>query len=238
MILLQPRFVNKDVDIFFGTKLNNKSSSQEFIFDYLDHIYKITNIRRFILMHQIHGTNIQEIRDTRFLRKRNIYYNIINQTDGLYSSKKGIALTIKTADCMPVFIVSGDFAAALHMGWRGALQKIVYKYINHITNKIGIGREKIMVITGPHIRECCYSVGPEMIKQFKSEGYITSRIFTTKNKTIYLNLESTLREQIIACNIPKENIFNTSLCTSCLNTLFYSHRKGDKGRNISFIIRK
>ncbi|MCX7958467.1 MAG: laccase domain-containing protein, partial [Deltaproteobacteria bacterium] len=116
-------------------------------------------------------------------------------------------------------------------------KRIVEKYIKNILFKERISPDRISVVAGPHIRKCCYSVGRELTVQFSTAGYDNNCIFESRENQIYLSLESVLNEQLKACDISKDNIVYVRLCTSCMNSLFYSHRKGDKGRNINLIIR-
>jgi copper oxidase (laccase) domain-containing protein len=48
-----------------------------------------------------------------------------NEADGLYSLDLEVPLAIKTADCLPIFILGKKGVSLLHAGWRGVHQKIV-----------------------------------------------------------------------------------------------------------------
>ncbi len=238
MILLEPNFVNTDFRIYFGTRIRHSDYSEKFINSYLTKINKITGIDKFILMEQIHSATIRRILSTGFRKYKNISYSVMKRTDGIYTDRKGIALCIKTADCMPVFVIADNTAAAIHMGWRGAQSRIVEIFIQLILFPKKIPPERIHLIIGPHIRDCCYSVGQEIIYKFEENGYKTDTIFRPTGEKPFLSLEASLYEQAEKCGIPSKNIFSTNICTSCLNNLFYSYRNGDRGRNISLIIRK
>ena len=49
--------------------------------------------------------------------------------DGLITKKKGLALSVLTADCAPILIYDKKtkMIGAIHAGWKGALKKIVVK---------------------------------------------------------------------------------------------------------------
>lgn len=237
MILLEPSFVNSDFRIYFGTRINRNDYSSDFIYEYLNQIYDATRINKFVLMNQIHSTNIKNIANPHFTKAKNINKVDIKMTDAIYSSQRGIALCVKTADCMPVFIISGNIAGAIHMGWRGAKERIVEKFIESVLYKKGLKPDQITIITGPHIKGCCYKVGEDLIKEFQNKGFDTKRLFKKRRNNIYLSLIDSLYQQTENCKIPHQNVLNTRICTSCLNSLFYSYRKNDSGRNISFIIR-
>ncbi len=237
MLLLEPLFVNSDFRIYFGTRINRNDYSSDFIYEYLNQIYDLTGIKKFVLMNQIHSTNMKYIMNPHFTKIQNINQVEVKITDAIYSSLRNIALCVKTADCMPVFIISGNIAGAIHMGWRGAKDRIVEKFIKSVLYKRGFKPDQITIITGPHIQECCYKIGEDLIKEFQNKDFDTKRLFKKRKNNIYLSLIDALYQQTENCKIPHQNVLNTRICTSCLNSLFYSYRKSDLGRNISFIIR-
>lgn len=238
MILLEPLFVNKDFKIIFGTRTDINEYSNAVVEDYLTQIYNETGAGKFVLMEQIHSARFEEISALRFKRTGSISVMTIKDCDGIYTRRKGLALSVKTADCMPVFVIAGDIYAAIHMGWRGAQKRIVEKFIKRVLLKKGIRLDEISIISGPHIMDCCYSVGNDLLNEFKKGGYNLRNIFIKRDAKIFLSLKNALTEQLDSCGIPIENRKNTDLCTSCLNSIFYSHRRGDSGRNISLIYSK
>lgn len=237
MILLEPKFVNKEIRIIFGTREEKTDNLKDSILNYLQILADQTGIKKFALMHQIHGTTIKEIKNIRFKKYKKISYHFEENTDSIWTNKNDVALCIKTADCMPVFIVTEELIAAIHMGWRGARDRIVEKFIKDILLNKNIKSESIKIICGPHIRECCYSVGKDLIEEFEKNYYKTKTLFLRRKKKIFLNLEEALYQQAASCGILNANITNMKLCTHCLNSIFYSYRRGDSGRNISLIIK-
>ena len=71
---------------------------------------------------QVHGTDIREVTERpasgRFLQPG---AEPFPKSDGLVTSSRGRALTLLTADCLPVAIAAADGSrlALLHAGWRG-----------------------------------------------------------------------------------------------------------------------
>lgn len=238
MILLQPNFVNRDLFIYFGTRDTNFLPNGISPNDTLDQISKVISINKFVLMEQVHSTNIKEIIKPKFKSYKGIFFTTIRKSDGIYTKQRGIALSIKTADCIPVFIVAEGFIAAIHMGWRGAQKRIVENFIKLHLYPRHIQPNRIFIFAGPHIRSCCYEIRDDVRSEFKNSNHKMEKIFLLKDNKIYMNLEASLFEQAEACDIPYDNIHCIKICTSCLNELFYSHRKGDKGRNISIIFKK
>ncbi len=59
--------------------------------------------------------------------------------DGLITSDKGILLTIRIADCLPVLMVDPQqrVVAAVHSGWRGALARVIEKAVGDMRRVFG-----------------------------------------------------------------------------------------------------
>lgn len=239
MILFEPAFVNRNFKIFFGTRRDYYTGNQDFIATYLQEISKRTGIKNFVLMKQSHSTNITIIKKSPFKDSEKLNFTFIENTDGIYTSVPYISLCVKTADCVPIFITTNEIAAALHMGWRGAHKRIISRFIEILKRDNKVMPEEIYIFSGPHIRKCCYNVGSELVSLFQDTGYNVKNIFSTSKRKTYLCLEDTIYEQIDSYGIPHKNVHRIRLCTSCLNSIFYSYRKGisEYERNISLIIK-
>ena len=238
MILLEPKFVNTEFKIYFGSRNDEYKDDESFLIRYLKDIHRITEIDKFVLMKQIHSDNIEQIKEPVFTKAESgIFYRVIKQTDGIYTTKSNIALCVKTADCMPVFVIAKDIIAAIHMGWRGAQSLIIRKYLKTILSERKISPQDIFIIAGPHIRDCCYEVGDDLIPLFEKTYEKTYRIFIKRNTRLFLSLENALRVQAGEMSVPDKNIHCMKICTHCANMLFHSYRyeKLNHKRNISFI---
>jgi copper oxidase (laccase) domain-containing protein len=44
------------------------------------------------------------------------------------------------------------------------------------------------------------------------------------------------KEKLSAAGMPEENIFNTEICNRLNTDDFFSHRFGDAGRNLNFVL--
>lgn len=97
--------------------MSNLSFEKE-IDGYLISIYKEKPDLDFIQVDQVHGAVVLE--DKKVSSSKNK-----NEADGLYSLNLERALSIKTADCLPIFIFGKKGVSLLHAGWRGVHQKIV-----------------------------------------------------------------------------------------------------------------
>lgn len=147
--------------------------------------------------------------------------------DGLITTADGLAVSVRTADCLPVLLADGRHrvVAAVHAGWRGTAARIVPKAIDLMRAEFDSDPADIYAAIGPGIGECCYQVGEEVARLFGQQG--AGRI----------DLGGANREQLIGSGVPEGHIHCLDLCTFCEAARFHSYRrdKDAAGRMISFI---
>jgi polyphenol oxidase len=147
--------------------------------------------------------------------------------DALISNRPGLALTVRTADCLPILIADpkNRAVAAIHAGWRGVVSKIAPKTVEAMTREFGSRPSDLVVAIGPGIGPCCFEVGPEVAIQFGLSG-------RTK-----VDLVSTLCRQLGRNGIAPGQISTSGLCSYCDSQLFESYRRDREaaGRMIAMI---
>lgn len=158
--------------------------------------------------------------------------------DALITSKKGCAVGVFTADCIPVFLYDEkkQLVAVAHSGWKGVYNEIVLKTINKMVEEFLCNREDIKVYIGPHIRECCYEIGNDLKSMFSNHIRFKGNplIFSGNNLSMIECIKVTLKFG----GILNENIEDSHYCTYCSETVkFYSYRRenGSLNREFSFI---
>lgn len=136
------------------------------------------------------------------------------EADGHVISKPDIAGLVYTADCLPVAVAGPGGVAMLHCGWRGLAAGIVSRGAE------AVGGTHAAI--GPGIGPCCYEVGDEVLDAFAGLGPdIAVRRM--------LDLPEVARRLLGQAGV--EEIESASLCTSCEEKFFFSHRRdGGPGR--------
>ena len=91
--------------------------------------------------------------------------------DALVTDRPRILLVIKTADCLPVFIVDAKNRAvgAVHCGWRGTLNKVITKAMRAMQMNYGSDTGSLFFAFGPCIDRACYEVGEDVREKFRKE---------------------------------------------------------------------
>ncbi|MGQ9618234.1 MAG: peptidoglycan editing factor PgeF [Candidatus Aminicenantia bacterium] len=154
--------------------------------------------------------------------------------DGLITNEIELFVGIKTADCLSILIVDEKKRAvgALHAGWRGTLKEIVKEGIKRMSEEFGSNPSDLIAILGPSISICCYEIGEDVEKILKNSF---SEFLEYRNNKVFFNLREANKNLLLESGVREEKIFDVSLCTKCEGDLFFSHRRGESDRNISFI---
>lgn len=153
--------------------------------------------------------------------------------DALISAETGRTLTVRTADCLPIFLweKTGKAVAVVHAGWKGTHQGIAFKTVPRL-KKLGADPWNIRVVFGPAIRPCCYEVGPEFAERFPAETLRPNKAGRHQFDLVLAN-----RLQLEAAGVPRTNFKDLKLCTACDTRTFFSFRRdpANKGRMIHWI---
>jgi YfiH family protein len=87
--------------------------------------------------------------------------------DAVASATFGLVCGVLTADCAPVLICDpeGPFVAAVHAGWKGALQDVTHSAVQALA-ALGARPSRMRAIVGPCIGPDSYEVGAEFRERF------------------------------------------------------------------------
>ena len=151
--------------------------------------------------------------------------------DGLGTALPGKAMIVKTADCQPILLAhsSGEYVAALHVGWRGNVLGFPTSGVRGFCSHYGIRPQDVLAVRGP-------SLGPSAAQftNFAKEfGSRFERFFDSRTRTV--DLWRLTRFQLQEAGILDRNIFGVDLCTYSLETFFSYRRNNVTGRQASLI---
>lgn len=190
---------------------------------------------RLILMRQVHGDRILLLDGDGPLPET------LPECDGLISDRPGVALGIRTADCVPIFFADRTcrIIGAAHAGWRGTALGIAARMVETLAGRFSSRREDLTALIGPAIGPCCYQVDAPVFDAFSAMpgADLFLRPCSERGRWM-LDLALANLLQIREAGVPSENIFTSGLCTSCRRDLFFSHRAGggSAGRQISLLM--
>ncbi|HNT30240.1 MAG TPA: peptidoglycan editing factor PgeF [bacterium] len=182
----------------------------------------------FVACEQVHGSAVAVV-------SRADCGTCIADTDGLISRETGVILTVKTADCIPVFLhdAQKEVVGVLHAGWRSLAAGIVRNGIKAMQQAFGCLITDIQVYIGPHIRPCCFTVSPDVAEQF----VMYPAVLNKSSNTITVDLAATAAAQVSASGMQSSQITVCSCCTACDADNFFSYRRDhdQAGRMLSYI---
>ncbi len=161
------------------------------------------------------------------------------EADGCFTTSLNIALSVRVADCVPVFIWSKNdsLIGVVHSGWRGTLAKIALRLVEKVEKELGIKPYELNYSLGPSIAGRCYKVQDDVWHEFKDLWPEARDFFTKNRKGLYLDLRAANRFLLNSSGATEMSSLN--LCTHCESKRFYSHRREpNKGRNWGIILKR
>ncbi len=195
------------------------------------------SVSQFLLVCQVHRDGVWVIDGETPLSA----HNPPPELDAVVTDRPGLALCIKTADCVPVFLADPlrRVIGAVHAGWKGTALQIVEKAVGEMVQWFGVRPSDLFAAIGPAIGPCCYEVDTgvyqAMSRHPERDSFFHAR---SEEGKWMLDLFLANRKQLLRSGLPPEHIRTADYCTSCHPELFFSHRAqgGDTGRQLNFIM--
>lgn len=176
-----------------------------------------------IVPKQVHGTTVITLAQAdQFEEARE---TACAGADGLVVGVPDVVALLNFADCLPLIIVSPThrFVVA-HAGWRGAVAHMASIAVRALAEADGVDGNGMPISSynayiGPHIGDCCFEVGPEVVEQFIAEfgeQVVPSERHVSLSRAVTLDLE---RE-----GMDPTRIVDADECTMCNPDRYYSYR--------------
>ena len=193
-----------------------------------------------ITAHQVHDTKIEVI------DRPDISRDELQGHDALITRLRGVAIGVRTADCVPILLYSPDkeVIAAVHAGWKGTVQRITQKVVTQMVRSFGCDPSGIRAVLGSAIAPESFQVGEEVVTYFKGQGFPLERIWffnegegeSPMYHGHHIDLWDANRWLLSQSGIPEGNIQVTEIDTYTDKSFFSARREGIQcGRIISAI---
>jgi YfiH family protein len=157
------------------------------------------------------------------------------EADAVITREAGLALSILTADCLPLLLAAEDGSeiAAVHCGWRGLAAGIIDNTITAMQTPPA----SILAWMGPAIGPCHFEVGRDVhaaLSAILADDALASAFTPAVGEKFMADLykvaTALLRRQGV------QRISGGGLCTSCDQRRFFSYRVSPVcGRNATTI---
>jgi YfiH family protein len=153
--------------------------------------------------------------------------------DAVITRETGLALSVVTADCVPVLVAAGGWIAAIHAGWRGIAAGVVQATVERLRAE-GAGPARTAWI-GPAIGGCCYEVGPEVAEAVAAASTPDAILAWPGSARPHLDLLHAVRTQLEAAGLT--DVHPLVACTRCDTARLHSYRRDGNaaGRNLAVI---
>lgn len=177
---------------------------------------------------QVHGADVRAVQrsdDPAALRAV--------EADGLVAGERGVAVSVRTADCLPVLLADPTTGrvAALHAGWRGVVRGIVPAGVAALGPAPGV-----LAAVGPGIGPCCFEVGPDVAETIAASAPGAAVVVAGRDGARpRVDLRAAVRAQLRAAGV--ERVDDVAACTMCDAERFFSFRRDGKrsGRMLAAI---
>ena len=220
--LVQGTTTRGDGDDPFDLGLFSDASPPRAVLEHWERLRGDAGFRRAVHAHQVHGA------DVRIHGPGDAGLHLAEACDGHATAAVGVLLAVTTADCVPVFVVDPvrRVVALLHAGWRGAAGGILEAGMALMADRAGSRAEDVHVHFGPAVCGSCYEVGPEV---FGALGLPEPEGPTP------VDLRLALAHRAVAQGVPTGHISISAYCTLCHQGALFSHRGGDRARQVGFL---
>jgi len=178
---------------------------------------------------QVHSAHVLAAREGR-----------CGEGDALVGGEEGLALSMVTADCVPVMIAAGPRVAAIHAGWRGIAAGIVPAAVARLVAEAEAEGQNADPASwsawiGPAIGPCCYEVGPDVADRVAAAS--TPEALVPRPGRPHLDLPVAVLAQLVRAGLG--TVRPLLWCTRCSPDRLHSYRRegATTGRNLAFIWR-
>lgn len=181
----------------------------------------------FFSLNQIHSSKIVECPD-----QLKPDFTKLGEGDGLTTTQANQVLTIRTADCLPLFLVQENRISLLHVGYKGLLAGILDEFLKNLEPG------DLYVKIGDHIHNCCFEVREDVLTLFEGFKWFEKDkdLLIRENRT-FIKLEGIVERFFCSSLGSRLAIDTQSRCTCCNDDLF-SHRASKTPFRIGHVIWK
>jgi len=181
------------------------------------------DVAHFTTMQQVHGAHVRRVDHAT---------TDAGEADALVTHLSGIALSVLTADCVPILIVAprSRVVAAVHAGWRGTVVGIVQRVVHVLQEEYGLAPQDLHAALGPAIGGCCYEVGGDVTRELEERcGSIAGAILARNSAKAWLDLRRVNAALLVRAGVPQRHIIPIGPCTRCAVSEYFSYRAANRG---------
>jgi polyphenol oxidase len=175
-------------------------------------------------MHQVHGADVAVVREPPDL-------GALPQVDALVSDRRGLALSARVADCVPVLLADPGAAVVgcAHAGRGGLVAGVVGATVQVMR---GLGARHISAWVGPYVCGGCYEVPEQM--QSEVTRVVPEARSTTTWRTPALDIGAGVTAQLRAAGCTVRPV--PRRCTREDDALYSHRRDGSRAGRLAGLV--
>jgi YfiH family protein len=168
---------------------------------------------RVALAHQTHSVHILRVDEP----------GRYSDFDALITNRRNLFITISIADCAPILIYdyTHKAIAAVHAGWRGTAQRILYKTLLAMHEAFGTTAKDCLAYIGACISAEVYAVDADVARYFEP----AFKIYDGATRKFFLDLKAANLHQLHQFGLTDEQIEVSAHCTYREHEHFFSYRR-------------
>lgn len=156
----------------------------------------------------------------------------LQNCDALYTTESSVLIGVFTADCLGILLAdpSLPLAAAVHSGWKGTAQAILYKMLARLRKENLLSPHSLHVYFSPSLMKSSLEVGKEVVDAIRTmaENFdleIEDCIEAKSNGRFLLDNQGINLQMCRAFGIPEENLHPSQLDTLTNPRDCFSYRR-------------
>jgi YfiH family protein len=180
--------------------------------------------RPWVWLSQEHGTSCVDVDDVGLDGARGA------AADASVTTRTDLALSIQTADCIPLALWSDDgVIAAVHAGWRGLEAGVIEVAIRSMQAQTSA---PLSAFIGPSIGPECYEFGVTDLDRLEATFGPGIRA-TTNDGHLALDVRAGVRSELLRLDVATE--VDDDACTACAGNFFSHRERADTARQATVI---
>ncbi len=218
----------------FGTRMTGDGRKRSTLINF----FEVNDVpyKSLIIPDQIHSANIE------LIPPEGDVIRVIDTTDGVVTVEDNLALSVVTADCVPIIFSDkkNGVVGISHQGWRGTLKRLATHMIDKMV-EMGADIREINVAIGPAIGACCYEMYGDRLYEFLAEfEEVKDTMLVMRGGKTHLSLLFLNYYQLLKKGLDKNHIDFFPFCTKCDADRFFSFQRDNTqryGEMFSYIIK-
>jgi len=148
------------------------------------------------------------------------------EADALVTTERGVALTLRFADCVPVLLYDPmrECVGLAHAGWRGTAEAVAAATVRAMRQAFASRPADLLAGIGPSIGPCCYEVSRGLLDVFRPRFTWWHEVVDDRRGRLYLDLWQANARQLLEAGVTEDHIEAAGICTACHTGDWYSHR--------------